>query len=235
MKDLMIATIEVPHVQTEDDPEHALITRAKQAVHQGNWIIGECASRWYHQYRKQRTDGDFGDVIGLSEDRVFQCRRVWEDFWDLHVKLPNLSWSHFRDALGWEDAEEYLRWADETDARVREMVACRKVKRGEPLYPVAEKPLKAPEGRTEFVDRTPAKPAAREVAQPATTTPTRPSVAPAPARTVDPTGTLQTVEDAIEKASGLVQFVVKHGTEQDRLRMVGVIKPLLDGIRGSGR
>lgn len=235
MKDITIATIEAPFVQTEDDQEYKLIRTAAEAVHKGNWIVGKCASQWYHTYRKQRTDGDFGDMVGLSEDQVFQRRRVWEEFWHLHEQLPDLKWSHFREALTWEGPEEYLQWASENEATVKEMTAYKKARCGEPLFPVAEKPLKAPEGRTEFVDRTPAKPAAREVAQPATTTPTRPSVAPAPARTVDPTGTLQTVEDAIEKASGLVQFVVKHGTEQDRLRMVGVIKPLLDGIRGSGR
>jgi hypothetical protein len=235
MNDLARATIEAPFVQTEDDQEYKLIRTAAEAVHQGNWIVGECAARWYHRYRKERTDGDFGDMIGLSEDRVFQCRRVWEEFNSLHQQLSELTWSHFREALNWEDAEQYLRWASDTEATVREMSACRKVKRGEPPYPGPAAPAEKPAGRTAYEDRTPAKPAARETIQAAEPAPTKPAVASAPTRVVDTADGGETVAEAIERVSGLVQFVVKHGTEQDRLRLVGVLKPLLDGLKGSGR
>lgn len=50
----------------------------------------------------------------------------------LREQFPNLSEAHLRAAQGWEDAEEYLEWADQCDATVKEMEAYRRIQRGEP-------------------------------------------------------------------------------------------------------
>ena len=98
-----------------------------------NWEIGECASQWTKRYAKGRTDADFGGLIGLSGDQVYQRRRVWESFAELHKEYTGLRWSHFYAALNWEDAKECLQWSVEMEATVAEMKAWRRAQHGEDL------------------------------------------------------------------------------------------------------
>ena len=72
----------VPDI-TESEDE--LISRAQVAVSQCNWSVGECAYKWTEKYARGRTDADFGVLVGLSPDQVFQRRRVWETFADVHA------------------------------------------------------------------------------------------------------------------------------------------------------
>src|SRR5579863_3919925 len=116
---------------TESEAE--LVTRAQIAVSQCNWVVGECAQKWTQKFARGRTDADFAALVGLSPDQVFQRRRVWETFADVHPKYPTLKWSHFYAALTWDDAPECLQWADENDATVAEMKAWRRALRGEDL------------------------------------------------------------------------------------------------------
>jgi hypothetical protein len=121
-----------PHLdvtETEDE----LIQRAQTAVSQCNWSVGECASKWTQKYARGRSDADFAALLGLSPDQVFQRRRVWETFADVHGSYPSLKWSHFYAALTWDDAPECLQWADENQATVAEMKAWRRALRGEDL------------------------------------------------------------------------------------------------------
>ncbi len=118
----------VPH-----ETEEQLILRAQQALSRCNWEIGECAARWTEKYARGRTDADFGALIGLSGNQVYQRRRVWETFADVHDAYPNLKWSHFYAALNWEDAAECLQWANDLGATVAEMKAWRRAQRGEDL------------------------------------------------------------------------------------------------------
>lgn len=115
------------------ETEEQLILRAQQALSRCNWEIGECAARWTEKYARGRTDADFGALIGLSGDQVYQRRRVWETFADVHEEYPRLKWSHFYAALNWEDAAECLQWANELGATVAEMKAWRRAQRGEDL------------------------------------------------------------------------------------------------------
>jgi hypothetical protein len=62
------------------ESEEQLISTARDAVSQCNWVVGECASKWTQRYARNRTDGDFGQMVGLSGDQIFQRRRVWEAF-----------------------------------------------------------------------------------------------------------------------------------------------------------
>jgi hypothetical protein len=125
----MSNTTEVRVAESEDE----LITTAQQAVSQSNWVVGECAAKWTKKYAKGRTDSDFGALVGLSGDQVYQRRRVWESFSDVKDQYPPLRWSHFYVALNWDDAPECLAWAVENEATVSEMRAWRRAQRGEDL------------------------------------------------------------------------------------------------------
>ncbi|MCA9048761.1 MAG: hypothetical protein KDA89_08530 [Planctomycetaceae bacterium] len=116
------------------ESEEQLIFQAREAVSQCNWVVGECASRWTKKYARGRTDADFGQMVGLSGDQIYQRRRVWETFGAVFPDFQNLKWSFFYVALNWEDAEKCLSWADENEATVAEMRAWRRAQNGEDLF-----------------------------------------------------------------------------------------------------
>lgn len=121
----MTAKFDVTETETE------LIVAAQHAVSQCNWVVGECAAKWTQKYARGRTDADFGTLVGVSPDQVYQRRRVWETFGDVYQSYPGLSWSHFYVALNWDDAPECLSWAMENESTVAAMKAWRRVSRGE--------------------------------------------------------------------------------------------------------
>ena len=116
------------------ESEEVLIQQARDAVSQCNWVVGECAAKWTARYAKGRTDADFGQMVGLSGDQIFQRRRVWERFGSVYTNFEGLKWSFFYVALTWDDAEDCLTWAREGDATVAEMRAWRRAQRGEDLF-----------------------------------------------------------------------------------------------------
>lgn len=116
------------------ESEEQLISTAREAVSQCNWVVGECASKWTQRYARGRTDAEFGQMVGLSGDQIFQRRRVWEAFGDGHNKFQGLKWSFFYVALNWDDADDCLTWAQDADATVAEMRAWRRAQRGEDLF-----------------------------------------------------------------------------------------------------
>ncbi|MFN0198361.1 MAG: hypothetical protein ACKVT0_16565 [Planctomycetaceae bacterium] len=113
------------------ESENELISVAQKAVTQCNWVVGECAAKWTEKYARGRTDADFGQLIDVTPDQVYQRRRVWETFGDVYLNYPGLSWSHFYVALNWDDAPECLAWAIENESTVAGMKAWRRVSRGE--------------------------------------------------------------------------------------------------------
>jgi hypothetical protein len=123
------------------ESEEQLVARAQLALSSCNWTIGECASQWTRKHAKGRTDADFGALIGLSGDQVFQRRRVWETFADVYENYPQLKWSHFYVVINWDDAAECLQWANEMDATVAQMKAWRRAQHGDDLtQPAHEEP-----------------------------------------------------------------------------------------------
>ena len=116
------------------ESEEQLISAARDAVSQCNWVVGECASKWTKKYARGRTDGDFGQMVGLSGDQIYQRRRVWENFGSTYNNYENLKWSFFYVALNWEDATKCLNWSDENEATVAEMRAWRRAQNGEDLF-----------------------------------------------------------------------------------------------------
>lgn len=131
----MTAAVEAPETEQE------LIATAQQAISSCNWTVGECAAQWTERYSKGRTDADFGSMVGLSGDQVYQRRRVWESFADVRGSYSQLKWSHFYVAVTWTDSAECLAWADENQATVAEMKAWRRMQNGEDLTVEAEQNL----------------------------------------------------------------------------------------------
>ncbi len=115
------------------ESEETLLEKARGALSNCNWIVGECAAQWTDRYARGRGDADFGNMIGLSADQVYQRRRVWETFHDVRELYPSLKWSHFYVAINWDDASECLQWAMENQATVAEMRAWRRSIHGEDL------------------------------------------------------------------------------------------------------
>lgn len=128
----------VPPVTEDTESEDQLVQRAQQALSHCNWEIGECASQWTKRYSRGRSDADFGQLIGLSGDQVFQRRRVWETFADVFQNYPKLKWSHFYVVLNWEDAADCLQWANDMEATIAEMKAWRRAQHGEDLSESAD-------------------------------------------------------------------------------------------------
>ncbi|MCA8986663.1 MAG: hypothetical protein KDA78_03425 [Planctomycetaceae bacterium] len=120
------------------ETEESLLERARTALSQCNWVVGECAARWTEKYARGRTDADFGSQVGLSGDQIFQRRRVWETFHDVRDEYSQLKWSHFYVALNWEDSAECFSWAEENKATVAEMRAWRRSVHGEDLTTEAD-------------------------------------------------------------------------------------------------
>ena len=110
----MPETIDVQETRSEEE----LVSVAQTAVSRCNWVVGACAAQWTRKFARGRTDADFGAMVGLSSDQVYQRRRVWETFGDVHGDYPSLKWSHFYVALTWDDAPECLQWAEENQATV---------------------------------------------------------------------------------------------------------------------
>ena len=93
------------------ETEQELIQTAQRAISSCNWTVGECATKWTRRFARGRTDADFGAVVGLSGDQVYQRRRVWETYAEVREEFEQLKWSHFYISLTWEDAAECLTWA----------------------------------------------------------------------------------------------------------------------------
>ena len=123
------------------ETEQELISTAQIALSSCNWTVGECATKWTSRYSRGRTDADFGALVGLSGDQIYQRRRVWESFADVCESYPKLKWSHFYVALTWSDSAECLAWAEENQATVAEMKAWRRMQNGEDLTVEAEADL----------------------------------------------------------------------------------------------
>jgi len=119
------------------ETEKDLIQRAQTAVSQCNWTVGECAVQWTKKFARGRTDADFGELVGMSGDQVYQRRRVCETFADVKESYSALKWSHFYIALNWDNAAECLSWAHENSATIAEMKAWRRLQLGEDVTSAA--------------------------------------------------------------------------------------------------
>lgn len=248
------ARVESPFVRTADDAEYQLIQTAHKAANAPNWVIGECAHKWFHGYARGRTDAAFAEMIDQSEDKVYQCRRVWEKFSTIYQSFRHLTWSHFRAALQWDDAHEFLEWAEDCQATVKEMEARRSVQRNStvaksdtykpfedtPRQRPPESRAPVPESRNthrENKDRTP--PAESGKAVPASVARGKPS---SPLST-DSSPLLEpelptfeqaaphreesrTVDLALNQIGELLHFAFEHGSDDERDALLEIIRPI---------
>jgi hypothetical protein len=226
------ARVESPFLKTADDAEYQLIQTAHKAANAPNWVIGECASRWFHGYARGRTDAAFAEMIEQGEDKVFQCRRVWEKFGSIYAGFKHLTWSHFRAAVQWEDAAELLEWAEDCEATVKEMSAYRSVgEKSKPFPPDEMPPVRTPASRvlpsekqnTQGVKRdrsTPEESGKSETApvagkrEPIIVTQI---VQPEPSRTVDL---------ALNQIGELLHFAFENGSDEERDALLEIIRPI---------
>lgn len=131
-----IAPMMKPSPVVVDGGERSLLEASLRSLSDTNWTVGQMAAQWIKKFARSRTDADFGSLVGLSPDQVFQRRRVWETFADVRQNYPRLFWSHFYAAMDWNDADECLQWAQDVQAGVAEMRAWRRAQHGEDLsYP----------------------------------------------------------------------------------------------------
>jgi hypothetical protein len=108
-----------------EETEAQLIERAKASHSQSAWAVGECAAKWTQKYAHGRSDEEFGNLTGVSQQDVNKRRRVWERFGESYALRRNLSWTHFREALPWPDADAILKVADDQRMSVTAMLAYR--------------------------------------------------------------------------------------------------------------
>lgn len=112
MKDVVAPTAEV---RLAEVTEEQLIQRLNSLQSQEDgckWEFGKGASEWHEHYARGRSDQDLADMIGSSQQTVNFRRKCWETFGESYSTWSNLSWAHFKEALGWDDAEQLLKKAN---------------------------------------------------------------------------------------------------------------------------
>ena len=132
----------------DDASESKLVAVCREllaSIDDSKWQIGRLAHAWTQRYANGRTDEDFGKLIGLPQQQVNQRRLVWATFGDVYHTCGKLGWSHFREVLNWDDAEEWLAEANDNKWSVATMKRMRDVRQrmqhGEDLtQPADEQP-----------------------------------------------------------------------------------------------
>lgn len=112
---------------TEIDPDRfaeftevQLVELSRMALNACHFTIGAAASIWCTKYARGRTDADFGRLIGMTADQIYERRRVWERFGvsGLYRNFPGLDWSHYRINIARPDAPAILEWAADNKATI---------------------------------------------------------------------------------------------------------------------
>jgi len=190
----------------------------------------------------------------LSEQKVYTCRRVWEEFHKLAERFDGLSWSHFAAALSFtSDAEETLEWAWECKATVSEMKAWRRATRGEDLFGKTEETKTPPAGdpprgralqpekqNATTESRTGDRPArsgrAKSVSGAGKAEPEAEPVKRADegsdVATPDPVqqASTLTIRAALDKIESLIQLVIDRGSEDEREALLKRLQTVVAGL-----
>ena len=90
--------------ETVTAAEQKLIDKASGAVAKSNWTIGQCAHEWCEKYGAGRTDRDFAELIGSTQQTVNFARRVYARFYSRGSKI-RCSWREWK-ALLPEDEQQ---------------------------------------------------------------------------------------------------------------------------------
>ena len=88
----------IHETETITAAEQRLIDKASGAVANSNWTIGQCAHEWCEKYGTGRTDRDFAELIGSTQQTVNFARRVYARFYSRGSKLQ-CSWREWKSLL----------------------------------------------------------------------------------------------------------------------------------------
>lgn len=128
----MIDTMNPPAVvQRAEETEAQLVAACRELIAKIDdckWELGRMAHEWTQRHANGRTDADFGKLIGLPQQQVNARRLVWATFGDVYHSSGNLSWTHFREVLNWDDSEEWLAEANQNEWSVATMKRMRDVR-----------------------------------------------------------------------------------------------------------
>ncbi|NQV29232.1 MAG: hypothetical protein HQ518_33170 [Rhodopirellula sp.] len=127
---MICETIQAAVVRQAEETEEQIVAACRQLVGQvdaGKWEIGRLAHAWTRRFAKGRTDADFAELVGLSEDQVQRRRKVFSTYSDISASMRNLSWTHYLTVLAWDDADEWLAVADENGWSVAVMKRMRDI------------------------------------------------------------------------------------------------------------
>jgi hypothetical protein len=127
-------------VRAAEQTEKQIVAAVRAAVAQIDdckWTVGRLAHEWTKRHANGRTDEDFAKLVGLSRAQIQQRRQVFATYGDVCNTCCNLGWSHYREALDWNDAEDWLGAADDNRWSVATMRRMRAIQnradRGEDL------------------------------------------------------------------------------------------------------
>jgi hypothetical protein len=127
-------------VRQAEQTEQQNVEAAKVAIATESdckWTVGRLAHEWTQRHANGRTDDDYAKKIGLSRAQIQQRRQVFATYGDVCNTCCNLGWSHYREALDWNDAEDWLGAADDNQWSVATMRRIRaiqnRIDRGEDL------------------------------------------------------------------------------------------------------
>lgn len=95
-----------------DRIDRELIARARSAVSQADWTVGECAAAWIG-HGDGRTDAAFGELLGMSADQIQKRRVVARDLGQFRdvAEFADLTFGHFAAARTAPDPQFLLKLA----------------------------------------------------------------------------------------------------------------------------
>lgn len=247
-------TIDIAYHQWADDREYKLVKEAEEAANGGNWKVGENACLWLQQYGRGKNDAMFAELIGLTEDQVFQRRKVWEAFGKIHKdeRFRFLRWSHFRAALYLRNPVEALEWANDLRATIKEMqvwsrnnektvsqatgVSGPEAQRLDASpsregLPPKERPRPSEDRRVRDRDPASGSGSGSDRDRPADLSVPVADQRPPAVSEVVTTEQTRTVAMAFEQLDGILDFITSSGTEEDLARLAKTLAPVLDEIQ----
>lgn len=115
----MLANSVVNLSPAEQEAEAECIRRARECLN-SNWELGRLAAEWTSKHARGRGDADFAELVECDDGTIRQARSVWQRF-GISYSGTKLSWTHFRAALAWDDAEHWLQQAEELELSVADM------------------------------------------------------------------------------------------------------------------
>lgn len=98
-------------VQQVEETEQQIVDAAKAVIaREGDckYEVGRLAHEWTQRFAKGRTDEAFAEQVGLSRVQVAQRRSVFAKFGADCNSSYKLTWTHYREAVEWNDAAEWL-------------------------------------------------------------------------------------------------------------------------------